>query len=398
MSESNQRKNKIILLLLSISAFFASLNQNIYSPMIPLIRDTFETTIFWVNLTVSGFIFITAIMQVILGTFIDTKNQKKLLVFSLILTSISILFCAFTTNFVVFFIARMFQAIGTAMIPLIAVNVIAILFEGEERGDAMGTYQILLTLAPALAPILGGFIGQYYGYSGVFLFLFIISMILLIFLGYQLPTLNGQQTVDDRKERHMYQRYKILWSNKKGINVIGVGFLTFLIYFSILTYLPVLLHDHYQVSLQIIGLLYLPLTVSMILGSVLFKKLQRKFDLEKLYHVTLFLMPILIILFGIILEKNIIILSIVLFIYGVLLGFSSPLFSTMISNQYTNERGLALGLFNFVRYCGMAIGAGIVGVNFLNSTSLFIVLGILFLAFSLVLNQNQNVKIKEGSE
>ena len=158
------------------------------------------------------------------------------------------------------------------------------------------------------------------------------------------------------------------------------------------------MHDHYQVSLQIIGLLYLPLTVSMILGSVLFKKLQRKFDLEKLYHVTLFLMPILIILFGIILEKNIIILSIVLFIYGVLLGFSSPLFSTMISNQYTNERGLALGLFNFVRYCGMAIGAGIVGVNFLNSTSLFIVLGILFLAFSLVLNQNQNVKIKEGSE
>lgn len=44
----------------------------------------------------------------------------------------------------------MFQAIGTGMIPLIAVNVIAYLFEGAERGDAMGTYQILLTLAPHL--------------------------------------------------------------------------------------------------------------------------------------------------------------------------------------------------------------------------------------------------------
>ena len=32
---------------------------------------------------------------------------------------------------------------------------IAQLFEGEERGNAMGTYQILLTLAPAVAPILG---------------------------------------------------------------------------------------------------------------------------------------------------------------------------------------------------------------------------------------------------
>lgn len=395
MSEVVQRKNRIIILLLSISAFFASLNQNIYSPMIPLIRDTFDTTIIWVNLTVSGFIFITAIMQVVLGTFIDTKDQKRLLVSSLILTSISILFCAYTTNFVVFFIARMFQAIGTAMIPLIAVNVIAILFEGEERGDAMGTYQILLTLAPALAPILGGFIGQYYGYSGVFLFLFMISMILLIFLGYQLPTLKGQQTVDNRKEHQVYQRYKILWANKKGMNIIVVGFLTFLIYFSILTYLPVLLNDHYQVSLQVIGLLYLPLTISMITGSILFKKLQRKFDLEKLYHIILFLMPIFIILFGIILEKNIIILSIVLFLYGILLGFSPPLFSTMISNQYTNERGLALGVFNFVRYCGMAIGAGIVGIHLLSEPSLFIVLGVLFLVLSLVIHQSQYIKIKE---
>ncbi|WP_249260891.1 hypothetical protein [Virgibacillus pantothenticus] len=58
MNEVVQRKNRSILLLLSISAFFASLNQNIYSPMLPLIRDTFDTTIFWVNLTVSGFIFL----------------------------------------------------------------------------------------------------------------------------------------------------------------------------------------------------------------------------------------------------------------------------------------------------------------------------------------------------
>ncbi|WP_249260890.1 MFS transporter [Virgibacillus pantothenticus] len=333
-------------------------------------------------------------MQVILGTFIDTTNQKKLLIFSLIITSISTLFCAFTTKFSVFFIARMFQAIGAAMIPLIAVNVIAMLFEGGERGDAMGTYQILFTLAPALAPILGGFIGQYYGYSGVFLFLFIISMMLLIFLGYQLPTLNGKQMLDNKNERHTYQKYKVLWANKKGMSVIGIGFLTFLIYFSILTYLPVLLHDHYQISLQIIGLLYLPLTISMITGSILFKKLQRKLDLEKLYQIILFLMPLFIVLFGMILENNIIILSVVLFVYGILLGFSPPLFSTIISNQYTNERGLALGIFNFVRYCGMAIGAGIVGISLLNSSSLFVILGVVFLALSLMINQNQIVKTK----
>lgn len=387
MDKALQQKSKVLVLLLSISAFFASLNQNIYSPLIPLIRDTFDTTIFWVDLTVSGFIFIISIMQVILGTFIDSANQKKLMITSLLITSISTLFCAFTTNFMVFFVARMFQAIGTGMIPLIAVNVIAYLFEGAERGDAMGTYQILLTLAPALAPILGGFIGQYYNYSGVFLFLFVISMTLLIFLGYKLPTLNSKQLSDNKNKAQTFLKYQILWANKKGMSVIGIGFFVFLVYFSILTYLPVLLHDHYQISLQIIGLLYLPLTISMIIGSTLFKKLQRRFNLEKLYRAILYLMPFFIILFGLMMKKNIIILSIILFIYGVLLGFSPPLFSTIISSQYTNEKGLALGIFNFVRYCGMAIGAGIVGISFLSSSSLFLILGIVFLVISFMINQ-----------
>ena len=386
MEEIAQSKNKI-LLLLSISAFFASLNQNIYSPMIPLIRDTFDTTIFWVNLTVSGFIFITAVVQIILGTFIDYANQKKLLVISLLITTVSTFICALTTNFMMFFISRMFQAIGTGMIPLIAVNVIAYLFEEEERGDAMGTYQILLTLAPALAPILGGVIGQHYGYSGVFVCLFIISMILLIFGGYKLPTLNSHLISEEESKTYTYQKYQILWENKKGMSVIAIGFLTFLIYFSILTYLPVLLHDYYQVSLQTIGLLYLPLTISMIIGSFLFKKLQRKFSLDKLYYLILFLMSLFIILFGMLLKSNLTILSSNLFVYGVLLGFSPPLFSTIISSQYVNEKGLALGLFNFARYCGMAIGAGIIGISYVNPSFLFIIMGVIFLLLSLVVNQ-----------
>jgi len=98
-------------------------------------------------------------------------------------------------------------------------------------------------------------------------------------------------------------------------------------------------------------------------------------------------MPFFIILFGLMMKKNIIILSIILFIYGVLLGFSPPLFSTIISSQYTNEKGLALGIFNFVRYCGMAIGAGIVGISFLSSSSLFLILGIVFLVISFMINQ-----------
>ncbi|MFP3918687.1 MFS transporter, partial [Lysinibacillus telephonicus] len=62
--------------------------------------------------------------------------------------------------------------------------------------------------------------------------------------------------------------------------------------------------------------------------------------------------------------------------------FSPPLFSTIISNEYSENRGTALGLFNFIRYLGMAVGGMLTGLyNILPSTSVIFFLGIsLFLA------------------
>jgi len=378
-------QNKLLVLyLLSISTFFASLNQNIYTPIIPLIRDFFSVSINWVNFTVSSFIFIIAIIQIILGAVIDSKNQKKILLVSFILISISTIFCAYTTNFMLFLIARIVQAIGAGMIPLVTINMIAQLFEGEARGSAMGTYQILLTLAPTISPLLGGLLGQYYGYRGIFLFLLVISAILFILVAYILP--NNNIADIQGKPSSLIKNYIAVFSNYIGVSTMIVSFFVFFVYFSILVYMPILLNDQYHVSLQIIGLIYLPLTVSMILGSVLFKNLQKTIPLNVLFIAVLLLMPLQVILFGLLHTKSIIGVTIILFGYGMTVGFSPPLFSTMISNEYHENRGTALGLFNFIRYSGMAIGGMFTGLyKILPSDIVYVFLGV-FLFFASILH------------
>ncbi len=163
-----------------------------------------------------------------------------------------------------------------------------------------------------------------------------------------------------------------------------VSFFIFFIYFAIIVFLPILLSDHYDISLLSIGLLYLPLTVSMILGSMIFKRVQVTIALRKLFITVIFFMPLLIISFGFLHTKSIIALSILLFLYGITLGFATPLFSTIISNEYSENRGAALGLFNFIRYSGMAAGGMFTGLNrVLPSSYIFIFLGVLLLIISL---------------
>ncbi|MGN4123463.1 MFS transporter [Lysinibacillus sphaericus] len=375
--QSRITENKVLILyLLSISTFFASLNQNIYTPVIPLIRNSFGISINWVNFTVGGFIFITALMQIALGSVIDSKSQKTLLVKSLIITSISTIACALSTNFTLFMIFRMFQAIGTAIIPLVTVNMIGQLFEGEARGSAMGTYQILLTLAPAISPIVGGVLGQHYGYSGIFFFLFAVSVTLLALLVLILPC--DKREYQPVKSKGYFSKYATILANRLGASTMILSFFVFFVYFAILVYLPILLSDHYHVSLQIIGMLYLPLTISMIVGSLLYKRLQKKMELQNLFKLILLLMPLQVILFGFLHAHSFIGLSVVLFGYGMTVGFAPPLFATIISNEFSSNRGAALGLFNFIRYSGMAIGSIAAGLYKIIPVSLlFVVLGIL---------------------
>ena len=74
---------------------------------------------------------------------------------------------------------RAVQAIGIAAIPVVSATIIGDLFEGKERGEAMSLYQMLLALAPAMAPLIGGYLGSINGHLSVFL-LSTLGIILLI--------------------------------------------------------------------------------------------------------------------------------------------------------------------------------------------------------------------------
>ncbi|HHQ2284417.1 TPA: MFS transporter, partial [Staphylococcus aureus] len=62
-------------------------------------------------------------------------------------------------------------------------------------------------------------------------------------------------------------------------------------------------------------------------------------------------------LFGWLNESNVII-----FILGTCVGIVPALLSTIISKRFEHIKGKVLGVFNFVRYIGMTVGALLIGI------------------------------------
>ncbi|WP_025151341.1 MFS transporter [Bacillus sp. H1a] len=391
-----------LLYLLCISAFFASLNQNIYSPIIPIIRDSFQVSITMVNLSVSIFIFITAIMQIVFGSIIDFKGARTILIPSIILTIIASIGCAITSNFTVFLICRILQAVGTAAIPLIAATTIGSIFQGEQRGSAMGTYQAMLSIAPAVAPVLGGFIGEKYNYPGVFWLLVAVSVTLFITNWIYFP----KGRIESKKElsgKTLISHYASIFKSKVGSSILILSFFAFFLYFSFIVYLPILLTDHYQLSLQVVGLLYLPMAISLIIGSMTFKTIQSKISQKKLFITGNVVLALSVILFAVTHSNTLIGVTVALILHGISIGILTPLFATMIANEFEHNRGSAMGMFNFIRYMGMAVGpivSGLLLAHF-KPTVVFTLFGgfFIFLSFGMLIRiSKRSIKIVPKQE
>ncbi|HAR3910600.1 TPA: MFS transporter [Staphylococcus aureus] len=347
MTNSNIR-----LYILGFLAFFASLIQNIYTPIIPRLYDDFQVPLLWINATVGGFIFIVAVMQIVLGRSVDSRDSKKVLLTGLGIVIISSFICAMTHNFILFAISRLFQAIGCGIIPLVTLTLLAKLSTDNGRAQAMANYQIFLSCAPALAPILGSTLGARWDYIGIFSFLLVISIALFLIIFFiDIPNVEKGIVKLTEKIEEKYLTDKVF------ITLVILGFLIFFTYFSILVYLPTLLNNTYDIGVGISGVLFLPITVSVILGSLFYKRLSKKYNEIMILRVTITGFAIFTLLFGWLNESNVII-----FILGTCVGIVPALLSTIISKRFEHIKGKVLGVFNFVRYIGMTVGALLIGI------------------------------------
>ena len=206
-----------------------------------------------------------------------------------------------------------------------------------------------------MAPILGSSIGAKWDYMGIFSFLFAISMILFLIISFtNIP--NVEKGIGKLTEK-VNENYL---SDKVFITLVLLGFLIFFTYFSILVYLPTLLNNIYNIGEGISGVL--PITVSVILGSMFYKRISKKHEGLIILKYTVIIFSIFTLLFGLFNTLSLIILSFIIFILGLFVGLVPALLSTLISQRFESIKGKVLGVFNFVRYIGMTIGAILIGL------------------------------------
>ncbi len=151
----------LLIGVLVVSAFVMILNETILSVALRHLTADLgvsTTTVQWLT---SGFLLTMAVVIPTTGFLLERFTPRQIFLASLTLFSAGTFLGAVAPGFAVLLVARVVQAVGTAvMLPLLMTTVMR-LVSPARRGATMGTITIVIAVAPALGPTVGGAILEY---------------------------------------------------------------------------------------------------------------------------------------------------------------------------------------------------------------------------------------------
>ncbi|MED5100689.1 DHA2 family efflux MFS transporter permease subunit [Niallia circulans] len=114
-----------------------------------------ETTVQWLT---TGYLLTLGILVPVSGLILQWFTTRQLFITSLIFSISGTLIGAIAPTFTILMVARVVQAIGTALLLPLMFNTILVLIPPHKRGKVMGMMGLVISFAPAVGPTISGLI------------------------------------------------------------------------------------------------------------------------------------------------------------------------------------------------------------------------------------------------
>lgn len=168
----------LVIYLVGLSAFGSFVN-DMYVPALPEMMKFFGCSVSVVQLGLTMGMIGLAVGQFLLGPVSDKYGRKPVLVWSMVLFCVFAAVSVFSPTIHFFLVCRLFQGVGAAGGYFLARTIPSDLFSGRPLAKIMATVGAINGFAPACAPVLGGYIDKWFDWKAVFIFLLILSLILI---------------------------------------------------------------------------------------------------------------------------------------------------------------------------------------------------------------------------
>lgn len=168
------------ILFIGLLSAFSLLTFDLYQPSLPYITNYFDTSHSLSQLTLSIYLFVFGLAQLIWGPLLDHFGRRRLLPGSLLLAVVASIICTVAPNIYVLIVGRALQGFALCCANLIAFSTSRDFENPIERAKVLSYVSMIVSISPILAPVLGSLIFTYCGWQANFMLMAGIGIALLL--------------------------------------------------------------------------------------------------------------------------------------------------------------------------------------------------------------------------
>mgnify|MGYP001481151360 FL=1 len=177
-AQSHQRQYSTHwILLLALLTALGPLSIDMYLPALPQMAHDFGVSTQMIANTLPAYFLGLAVGQLIYGPVSDRIGRKPPLYFGLSLYVIASIACVFASHEWMLIVSRIFQALGGCVGVVIARAAIRDRLDMQGSAQAFSSMMIVMSIAPIVAPMLGGLILTFFHWQMIFVCLAVIGVI-----------------------------------------------------------------------------------------------------------------------------------------------------------------------------------------------------------------------------
>jgi len=180
-----------------------------FFPSFHAIAADFGLSKWAVQQTLTAYMLPLSIMSLIQGPVSDALGRRPVVLTGLCMYTLASVGCAFAPNFAMLLLFRALQGVSAGVGMIIGRAVIRDLFEGPQAQKLLSLVTMLFAFAPAVAPVIGGWIHVTLGWHAVFGFMALFGLSLALGAYWLLPETHPE---DKRSRLHVRTLARTAWS------------------------------------------------------------------------------------------------------------------------------------------------------------------------------------------
>jgi DHA1 family bicyclomycin/chloramphenicol resistance-like MFS transporter len=308
-----------------------------------------------------------AAASLIAGPLSDSYGRKNVMVFGVIVFTISCFGCLYASNYAILLFWRLLQGVGGGIMSSVTFPMVMDSCREDEASSILGIWNSAVSAALTLAPLIGSFIGANFGWRANFIVVLVLAIITslatIIYLEESLPA-----------EKRVPIRFKLLARNYvtilKNKNFVYQTIICVFPYIGMIVYIAnssLLFINHFGMSEERFGFYQTIITCTFMLISLFTGKIIRLLGEKKTYNYSIMVNALGAFILLVIAvfaphSPNLITLAMIIYTAGLVLFW--VLCGAYISRIFPHLRGTSSSILLGVRLVGIALCVSLSGVTF----------------------------------